>query len=385
MSTSDSSQAANIDRLLSLINSAARSAVAEYNKVGPGPPPLDSMQSHPIDVQEDVLQLKKAIRLLEATCDQLCATLAPPQHTMMNVKWACILVVIETGIVDAVDKYPEGAHVDDLAKDVNMDAGKLGRVLRLLATRNCFVEVDTNVFANNRLSLQLHSGNPVSDLAHCHVTLTPKAATVLCDNLTQDPYRLSYEFSKAPFMHSVQDEGLTGGFFDWMKAHPEKRSMFGRAMIGMGKVMGSSNVLYHYDWNRVSTICDVGSGIGTFAMPFSRMFPKATITLIDLPGPIAQAKEFWAKDYPEAVAEGRSVFVEGDFFVNIPVEDQQVYYVPNILHNWPDAEAANILKTVRKAMGTDSRVILRSSLSAVRLAVTILIATVSQTNTWFST
>ncbi|KXN87144.1 hypothetical protein AN958_09150 [Leucoagaricus sp. SymC.cos] len=324
MPASDSSQAANIKRLLSPIDSSARSAVAGYNKVGSGLPPLHSMQSHPIDVQEDVLQLKKAIRLLEATGDQLCATLAPPQHTMMNraqnAEWACILVVIEAGIVDTPDKYPEGAHVDTLATDVNMDTGKLGRVLRLLATRNCFVEVDTNVFANNHLSLQLLSRNPVSDLAHCHVTLTPKAATVLCDNLTQGPHRPSYEFGRAPFIHSVQDEGLTGCFFDWMKAH-----MFGRAMIGMGKVMGSSNILYHYDWNRVSTICDVGSGIGTFAVPFSRMFPKTTITLVDPPGPIPQARESWAKDYPEAVAEGISVFVEADFFVNIPVKDQQVY------------------------------------------------------------
>jgi hypothetical protein len=153
-----------------------------------------------------------------------------------NAEWACILIVIEARIGDALSGHPQGLPVNELSKIVNIEAGKLARILRLLATRNCFIEgvslcllqadthvihgtVDTNVFANNRLSLTLHSSNPVRDLAHCHVTLTPKAATVLYQNLTELPYGPSYEFRMAPFMHAVQDEGIIGGFFDWLQAH----------------------------------------------------------------------------------------------------------------------------------------------------------------------
>lgn len=36
------------------------------------------------------LPLKKAIRTLEAACGQLCATLAPPVHTIVNVRAPCV-------------------------------------------------------------------------------------------------------------------------------------------------------------------------------------------------------------------------------------------------------------------------------------------------------
>ncbi|KAJ7832037.1 O-methyltransferase-domain-containing protein [Mycena olivaceomarginata] len=352
----------HIRALLTLINSAAEAAIVEYDKSGHDIPSLASTEPHPLDTSDDTSNLKKALRLLEGACDQLCVALAPPHHTMMNraqnAEWACILIVIEARIVDALSGHPQGLPVNELSKIVNIEAGKLARILRLLATRNCFIEVDTNVFANNRLSLTLHSSNPVRDLAHCHVTLTPKAATVLYQNLTELPYGPSYEFRMAPFMHAVQDEGIIGGFFDWLQAHPEKRSTFGRAMVGMGRVMGSSGVLYNYDWNKCTTICDVGSGVGNFALPFSKRYPHVMISLLDLPGPISQAKELWSKENPTAVNSGKVQFVEADFFKPIPVKENDIYYLANILHNWPDAPAMTILKNVRAAMGSHSRLLI---------------------------
>jgi hypothetical protein len=38
-----------------------------------------------------------------------------------------------------VDK-PDGVHVDELARNSGLDAGKLGRILRMLVTRHCFSE-----------------------------------------------------------------------------------------------------------------------------------------------------------------------------------------------------------------------------------------------------
>lgn len=41
---------------------------------------------------------------------------------------------------------PEGVHVDLLATKTGLDAGKLGRILRLLATKHCFREGAANYF-----------------------------------------------------------------------------------------------------------------------------------------------------------------------------------------------------------------------------------------------
>lgn len=66
-----------IDTLLGLISSAAHEAVADYEKRGYDVPSLDSPNPHPTDANPTTLALKKAIRVLEGACEQLCTTLAP--------------------------------------------------------------------------------------------------------------------------------------------------------------------------------------------------------------------------------------------------------------------------------------------------------------------
>jgi hypothetical protein len=51
------------------------------------------------------------------------------------------------------------------------------------------------------------------------------------------------------------------------------------------------------------------------------------ISLLDLPGPMSQAKELWSKENPTAVNSGKVQFVEADFFKPIPVKENDIYYV----------------------------------------------------------
>jgi hypothetical protein len=74
-----------VNALVSLITSATRDAVAEYEKHGHEPPSLDLSEPHPLDAELPSLALKKAIRTLESACERLCTTLAPPLHTIVNV------------------------------------------------------------------------------------------------------------------------------------------------------------------------------------------------------------------------------------------------------------------------------------------------------------
>lgn len=43
-------------------------------------------------------------------------------------------------VANLLQNKPEGVHVDDLAKQSGLDADKIGRVLRMLATRHFFKE-----------------------------------------------------------------------------------------------------------------------------------------------------------------------------------------------------------------------------------------------------
>ena len=81
-----SSAKGRIGALLALINSATQDAVAEYVKAGHGVPSSLDTEAHPMDTVPDALALKKAIRVLEGACEQLCSTLAQPMHTLVNVQ-----------------------------------------------------------------------------------------------------------------------------------------------------------------------------------------------------------------------------------------------------------------------------------------------------------
>ena len=85
MSTAGSGRA-ELEGLLSLINSATHDAMTVYENSGHGIPSVHSATTHPFDTKAATLALRKAIRTLEGACEQLCTTLAPTNHTLLNVR-----------------------------------------------------------------------------------------------------------------------------------------------------------------------------------------------------------------------------------------------------------------------------------------------------------
>lgn len=87
-----SSPESEVESLLCLINSATQDALAIYKNSGRGIPSIHSTNVDPFDKEATSLALKKAIRVLEGSCEQLCATLAPPSHTLLNVTCPIFLI-----------------------------------------------------------------------------------------------------------------------------------------------------------------------------------------------------------------------------------------------------------------------------------------------------
>ncbi|KAG6886736.1 hypothetical protein C0995_005346 [Termitomyces sp. Mi166 len=330
---------AYIESLLKLVNSSAQDALAQYEKHGLDLPLLSSTASHPLDITDESLELRKAVRVLEGACEQLCTALAPPIHTIVNrgqnLDWLCLLVVIEAKVADALYGHHEGVHVNELSKSVRIESGKLARILRALATKHVFLE---------------------ACLTLCHTTLAPQTATIIYDNLSNPKSALSYNPTDSPFMQAVKNEGIDGTFFDWLKAHPEKRATFGRAM--QISFIGLKTSDLDFPWSDFSTVCDVGSGVGAFSLPLAKLFPQVKITLFDLPDTIGHAVEHWGQKFPEAQAHNQVEFISGNFFDSIPIANQDIYYLRNIIHNWPDLQARQILGSVRKVMGPNSRLLI---------------------------
>jgi len=150
-----------VDQLLGLINQAAKDAVAEYQSRGKDVLPLDTPDVHPLDSETNLVALKKAIRLLEGATAHLCNMLAPPIHTIVTCNsrqdTALYRVAVEASLADILEAHPEGLSIDKLAEAADLPAPKLGQVMQTLVANSCFREVDSGVYANNRISYALRS------------------------------------------------------------------------------------------------------------------------------------------------------------------------------------------------------------------------------------
>lgn len=72
--------------LVALIKNATSTIESYYlDSSLPIIPSLDSLVTHPLDSAIAPPQFRNAVQVLEGACTQLCATLARPSHTIVNV------------------------------------------------------------------------------------------------------------------------------------------------------------------------------------------------------------------------------------------------------------------------------------------------------------
>jgi hypothetical protein len=109
------------------------------------------------------------------------------------------------------------------------------------------------------------------------------------------------------------------------------------------------------DANRVLFV-DVGGGVGHQVLKFQARAEglKGKTVLLDLPAVIAQTNSS-----PEDVVK-----VGHDFFQPLPedVRGAKVFYLRNILHDWPQIQASVILENIADAMAEDSVVLIHEIL-----------------------
>ncbi|KAG2061092.1 S-adenosyl-L-methionine-dependent methyltransferase [Suillus hirtellus] len=348
-----------VEALLDIINSSARKAMAEYKNTGHGVPGVDAGTFHPLDFATDTLALRKAIRLLEGACEQLNTILAPPQRTVNNFvhnyNWACIDAAVQSRIADVLDKHPDGLSLDVLADAVNLDKTKVARVLRVLALRGCFKEGNlSETYLQTRLSLVLKATNNVGSWIKLQREFR-KYAAVLYETMVDQEFARSDKLERAPRAFALRKEAKNNGFWEM---DDEARDIFHKAMMGYSEIQDSSAVLHHYPWDKISSVVDIGSGIGAMSIPLAKTFPHLRITNQDLPEIIKLSINAWETDSPELLLDGRIEFVPLNFLEESPVVGKDVYYLRSIIHDWPDEESMVILHNVRKAMGPNSRVLI---------------------------
>jgi ubiquinone/menaquinone biosynthesis C-methylase UbiE len=142
------------------------------------------------------------------------------------------------------------------------------------------------------------------------------------------------------------------GFFGYLDGHPEAAALFQAMMAGMTWAK-SAGILQACRLPARGTVVDVGGGQGIFMSRALKAYPEMRGVVLDVPQAIDGARERLQK----AGVLDRCRLVPGDFLEEVP-PGGDVYTLVSILHNWDDEHAEAILRTCRRAMRPDSRLII---------------------------
>lgn len=249
-----------------------------------------------------------------------------------------IHVAATLGIADLLKDGPRAS--DDLAAVTNTHPRTLYRLLRALASVGVFREESDRRFALTPLGdcLRSDAPEPVGGWAA----------------FIGRPY---YWQAWAHLLESVR----TGenafrhlhGTSNWeYRAHrPEEGAIFDRAMTALSR-QHTASILAVYDFGRFKRIVDVGGGRGALLAAILAQNPNVRGVLFDQPQVVAHAGRLLG----DAGVADRCEIAGGDFLVAVP-EGGDAYALRSILHDWDEGEAVAILRTCRRAIVPEGRLL----------------------------
>ena len=249
---------------------------------------------------------------------------------MILSKWISkpIYAAAELGIADHLADGPRS--IVELAGATQTHPEALYRLMRALASVGIFSEEEDRRFG-----------------------LTPMAELLRADSLRAAARTFNSEWNDRAWIGLLQGvrsganpfEAAFGcGFGEWLEANPREAAVLHQANAARaGQIrQGLRKVC---DFSRFDSIVDLGGGYGTLLLEILAAHPRLRGTVADLPAVVAETR----KQIEAAGLGGRCTVVECDLLQSVP-PGGDAYLLANVLHDWPDEKAAQILENCRRAM-----------------------------------
>jgi hypothetical protein len=243
---------------------------------------------------------------------------------------AALHVAVRLRIPDHLIDGP--ASVEALASATGVDADRLYRVLRALASVGIFEEQPLRRFASK----------PAADLLRSEPGSLRDIALFMTNGLHFQVY--------AEMLHTVKTgqpavERVTGKpVFDLFAAETDDSRLFNDAMTSMSAAVVPA-VLDAYDFTGIGVLADVAGGHGHVLASILREYPGMRGILFDLEHVVAGA----GAHLSSMGVAGRCETIAGDFFTSVPA-GADAYLMKHIIHDWDDEQAEAILHNIRTAL-----------------------------------
>ncbi|KAJ1265711.1 hypothetical protein BS78_08G097000 [Paspalum vaginatum] len=260
-------------------------------------------------------------------------------NTFAFIKSMALKSAIDLSIADAIHLHGGAATLPQILTKINLHPSKIPNLRRLMR-----VLTTTNVF-----SIQ----HPLAHGNEPFYTLTSVS-------------RLLIGGSQTPFTALVLNPIIVSPFFElgtWFQKHelPSDLCIFkqthGRAIWEMTKQDATLDALVNDGlscdsqlivdiaiklhgaeiFKGISSLIDVGGGIGAAAQAISKAFPHVECSVLDLAHVIAKVP-----------TDTDVQFIAGDMFDSIPPADAVL--LKSVLHDWDHDDCVKILKNCRKAI-----------------------------------
>jgi hypothetical protein len=247
----------------------------------------------------------------------------------------CLHVIADAGVADAIG--PDGATPAAIAAATGLSADAADRMLRLLAAYDVFEHGAGGTYRHTAASELLRSDHPRSLRSYVRMTGMP----AFWDRYTE----LSAAARAERRPHTM------ASLVEYFASHPEESAIFNAAMVSKSRAVLPA-VAAAYDFAPYATIADIGGGRGHLLELVLERAPNARGVLFDLPHVVADAK-----------GGPRLALAPGSFFTDtLPRAD--AYLLMDLLHDWDDADAARILRAVRRAAPAGARLLIVETLVA---------------------
>ncbi|MGK5094320.1 methyltransferase [Deltaproteobacteria bacterium TL4] len=268
-----------------------------------------------------------------------------PRETILEMATAhigfarCIFVAAKLGIADLLKEGQK--HTDELANATHTHSDSLYRLLRTLASRGIFAEVQAKYFQLTPLSVCLQENHPSS--VRDFIILTGGSESYACwENLIHSVYTGKNAFESVYGME----------YYQYLEQNPAVGELFDRAMTNLSRMQNVA-IPTAYDFSSLGRVIDISGGQGGLLAAILKQYPTVTGVLFDRAETIDKSHDLLKT---EGVID-RCERVAGDFFESVPTGGD-AYLLKNVVHNWDDEKALKILQNCHQAMTEGKRLLL---------------------------